>query len=310
MIQTIEEPLNSNKLIGLVNHFEYLYKLFINKSFPNAMLISGDKGIGKFTLINHFLNYVFDKKNYNLNEKIIDLNSNIYKRILSNNFENIIYLKNTIDKKIKIDDVRNLKKILSMSSFDKNQRFIIIDDVELLNINALNALLKLIEEPTQNNYFILINNQQNNLLETVSSRCFINKIFIKELDRLYIINELINYHKIEKVLNFNSSKISPGKYLIFNSLCLEHKINPNQNYIENINKLLLLYKKKKDKRFFDLSIFFTEQFFYTLYLKKIAPINLINQNKINTIKELNDYVNYNLNLNILLNSIENKINYE
>ena len=40
-----------------------------------------------------------------------------------------------------------------------HDRFIIFDDVELFNHNSLNALLKLIEEPTKKNYFLLINNK-------------------------------------------------------------------------------------------------------------------------------------------------------
>ena len=64
-------------------------------------------------------------------------------------------------KSIKVDDIRNLKsKILQSSIIDKD-RFIILDDVELFNINSLNALLKIIEEPNKKNYFILINNKQN-----------------------------------------------------------------------------------------------------------------------------------------------------
>ena len=45
-------------------------------------------------------------------------------------------------------------------------RFIIFDDVEYLNNNCVNALLKTIEEPIEINHFVLINNQNNNILET------------------------------------------------------------------------------------------------------------------------------------------------
>ena len=118
MVHTIEDPLNSIKLIGFDGHFDYLHKLLKNNSFPNTMLISGNKGLGKFTLINHFLNYIFDENNYNLNEKIISSSSIVYKKILNKNFDNIIFLKNSIDKKIKIEDIRKIKKILSMSSLN------------------------------------------------------------------------------------------------------------------------------------------------------------------------------------------------
>ena len=51
------------------------------------------------------------------------------------------------------------------------KRFVILDDVEVFNKNSLNALLKLIEEPGESNYFILINNSTKDLIETIKSRC-------------------------------------------------------------------------------------------------------------------------------------------
>ena len=35
-----------------------------------------------------------------------------------------------------------------------------MDDIEMFSTNSLNALLKLIEEPTKLNYFIFINNKK------------------------------------------------------------------------------------------------------------------------------------------------------
>ena len=37
-----------------------------------------------------------------------------------------------------------------------SDRFIVLDDIELFNVNSLNALLKIIEEPSKKNYFILL----------------------------------------------------------------------------------------------------------------------------------------------------------
>ena len=53
----------------------------------------------------------------------------------------------------------------------ENKRFVILDDVEMFNLNSMNALLKIIEDPGPDNYFILINNKSKPLLETIKSRC-------------------------------------------------------------------------------------------------------------------------------------------
>ena len=70
----------------------------------------------------------------------------------------------------KVDDIRSLKKKVFQTNISDNERFIILDDIELFNINSLNALLKLVEEPTKNNHFILINNQSKKLIDTIKSR--------------------------------------------------------------------------------------------------------------------------------------------
>ena len=55
--------------------------------------------------------------------------------------------------KVKVEDIRNLKNKIYQSTILDKDRFIIFDDIELFNINSLNALLKTIEEPNKNNFF-------------------------------------------------------------------------------------------------------------------------------------------------------------
>ena len=42
-----------------------------------SIMLSGKKGQGKCTLVNHFLAYTFDFKNYDLNRTTINNNSNL-----------------------------------------------------------------------------------------------------------------------------------------------------------------------------------------------------------------------------------------
>ena len=49
-------------------------------------------------------------------------------------------------------------------------------------------LLKLIEEPSENNYFILINNGRKKLIETIKSRAIETKIFLKtKVKKIYFL---------------------------------------------------------------------------------------------------------------------------
>ena len=60
--------------------FKFLINLYNDKKFPRIIMISGKKGLGKFTLVNHFLNYVFAKDSYDLNKQSFDINSSFYKK--------------------------------------------------------------------------------------------------------------------------------------------------------------------------------------------------------------------------------------
>ena len=51
-------PINSLELFGLNEYFSNFVKLYKNNRLPKVILLSGEKGIGKFTLIFHFINYV------------------------------------------------------------------------------------------------------------------------------------------------------------------------------------------------------------------------------------------------------------
>ena len=146
-------PKNSVNLYGLQKNFLFLSSLYSNKRLPKVLMLSGAKGSGKSTLINHFLFSIFDEKNYD-NKKFNLLSDSIfYNQFIGNIFQNIIYLKGSEFKGIKIDDIRNLKSKILQTTIIKKDRFIILDDIELFNINSLNTLLKIIEEPSKNNYF-------------------------------------------------------------------------------------------------------------------------------------------------------------
>ena len=159
------------KLYGLEKYFQILVDLYNKKKFPKVLLLSGHKGIGKASLINHFLIKIFDNEAYTLNNNTIEDNNKIYKSIINQTNQNIFFLKNNESNLIKLDDIRALKDRVFKSTFNNLNRFFIIDDIEKLSINCSNALLKIIEEPNKNDYFILINNQQNHLIDTISSRC-------------------------------------------------------------------------------------------------------------------------------------------
>ena len=56
---------NSLNLFNLLKNFEFLKSLYIKNKLPNVLMLSGKKGSGKSTIINHLMYFIFDKKSYN-----------------------------------------------------------------------------------------------------------------------------------------------------------------------------------------------------------------------------------------------------
>lgn len=70
---------------------------------------------------------------------------------------------------IKIESARSVVQKLSLSTLGR-ARVVIVDEVQQLSLQAANALLKVIEEPPQQTYFILITSNQESVLKTLRSR--------------------------------------------------------------------------------------------------------------------------------------------
>ena len=123
---------NSLQLFGFEKKFDFLRSLYLKDKLPKVLMLSGKKGTGKSTLINHFLFSIFDKQNYNKENYTLSSSSILYKKFKDNMFHNIIYVKGSDFKSLKVDDIRNLKLIIQQSSIINKDRFIILDDVGFL----------------------------------------------------------------------------------------------------------------------------------------------------------------------------------
>ena len=103
--------------------------------------------------------------------------------------------------------------------------------------------------------------------------------------------------------------LTPGIFLRYNFLCAENNITNDLDYLIKIEKLLSLYKKSKNKSFINLSIFFTNLYFYNLVLKDSKNIFLYDNIKKKIIYHINNFLVYNLNLNNILNIINSYFKY-
>ena len=81
------------------------------------------------------------------------------------------------DKQIKVEKVRDVIEWATKSSVLGGIKLCLICAADDLNVQAQNALLKVLEEPPKGTFFCLVSNRPLSLLPTVRSRCQItNKL--------------------------------------------------------------------------------------------------------------------------------------
>lgn len=75
-----------------------------------------------------------------------------------------------LDKAVGIDEVRQITRLNSLSATLGRGRLICLAEVEHLNLNAANALLKTLEEPNPGVHFLLFTRNFDSILPTIQSR--------------------------------------------------------------------------------------------------------------------------------------------
>jgi len=75
------------------------------------------------------------------------------------------------DKPIRVDQVRELMEFIGRTAQQGGAKVVLIDPAEAMNLNAANALLKSLEEPSGDTRLLLISHQPSRLLATIRSRC-------------------------------------------------------------------------------------------------------------------------------------------
>jgi DNA polymerase-3 subunit delta' len=72
---------------------------------------------------------------------------------------------------IKVDQVRELCRRLSLKSNEARVRVAVLEEAQTLNPEAGNTLLKILEEPPARTLFVLLARQSSEILPTIVSRC-------------------------------------------------------------------------------------------------------------------------------------------
>jgi DNA polymerase-3 subunit delta' len=121
---------------------------------------------------------------------------------------------------ISIERIRELRRISSYKSLEGKGRVIIIVDAERMTLEAANALLKILEEPPQKMYLLLVSSKANLLLPTITSRCQLIKfdpLTVEEIEEA-----LIERTAVQRSQALLSARLAAGSYRRALELLDEH----------------------------------------------------------------------------------------
>ena len=196
-----------------------------------------------------------------------------------------------IKKNIDINQIRNLILTLNKSSFNSKPRFVLIDNIELLNINSVNALLKILEEPNDNIYFILINNNKK-ILPTLKSRCLNYKIHLTSSQSFDITNKILGENFMYLINDqFINNYSTPGLILNLLNFSNNNNIDLKNTNLKDFIKMILTEKKYKKDQFIKHLLYSIIEIYFrnNVSIKDIKLLNIQNYflNKINNTKIFN-----------------------
>ena len=303
------EPFNQSKLFGLDTHLLELIRLYKSNKYPNKLLLSGSKGIGKSTLAYHLINYVLSEAEdhkYDIENFKINTESVTFKTILNKSNMNLITIDVNSDKKsIDITQIRELITNLNKSSLNDKPRFVLIDNIELLNVNSINALLKILEEPNENIYFILINNNKK-ILPTLISRCINYKINLSNKECLEVSNQLLGV-ELHKLINSDliNYYFTPGNIYYLIKFANKHNCNLLDLDLKKFLKIIIKENHYKKDPIMKYMIFQFIEFYF-------RKLNFSFSKKINDkysyfLKRISDTKNFNLDEESLFIEFEEEI---
>ena len=259
----------SKKISTFKKEINFIFNLYVNRKLPQTVLFTGEKGIGKLNVAYHLINFILSKdedNEYCITTNKINPNNKTY-NLLINNIHPNLFLISLKDKKknIEIEQIKNMKNFLNITSFNNKPKIVLIDGCEYLNLSSSNSLLKSLEENINNVFFILVHDIKKNLLTTIKSRCIQFKFFLNNEDCKKKINEILDNQFNNLSSDFKNKYISPPFFKNLLEYCNKNNLQINDINLNNLLSDILKKKDYKKNEFVSKNFFLLVQLF--LYKK-------------------------------------------
>ena len=138
---------------------------------------------------------------------------------------------------ISVEESTNVLKDLSLKPYESETRIMLIWMPEKMNIQAANKLLKIIEEPPQKTFFLLVAESTENMLPTVLSRTQLLKVPRNSDQEVlnYLTNRGVEQGKAKMISNLVDGNINEALQLA------EHVEDSEQNTLNFVHWMRLCF---------------------------------------------------------------------
>ncbi|MBZ1356193.1 MAG: DNA polymerase III subunit [Candidatus Nealsonbacteria bacterium] len=198
-------------IIGHKKQRDLFTKMIANNRIPHALLFSGYEKIGKRSIAINLAKSLICE---NVNGPCMNCNACL---LSEKGVHPDLIIVSSLKKEIIIDQIRELSRQLSFKPYSSSVKVAIIDDAHLMNQQAQNSLLKLLEEPGDSSVIILVSDHPEILLPTIRSRVQIVKFFPVDKNEIRSHLKSANCQEdlIEGIVSFSFGKPGVALDLLF-----------------------------------------------------------------------------------------------
>lgn len=228
-------------ILGNEHIVEHFKKAIENNKISHAYIINGEKGMGKRTVAKAFaMTLLCEEKG-----TVPCMKCHSCVQALTDNNPDLIMITPDKPTTLSIDHIRQtLVNDVELKPYSNSHKVYIVEDAELMNNAAQNAILKTIEEPPEYAVIILLTTNIFALLQTVLSRCV--KLDMQPLKKEVVKKYLMEKEKVvdyqaDIAVSFAGGNL--GKAI---------ELSKSQDFAEMLDEVIQLLRYIKDMQAYEV----------------------------------------------------------
>lgn len=240
----MREPDERKGFAGIVGHRDvvgHLQNAIRTGKVSHAYIIGGEKGSGK-RLISAIFAMTLQCQEHGTEPCQVCTSC---RKMLSGNHPDVIYVTHEKPNTVSIDDIREqLVDDISIKPYESRYKIFIVDDASMMSPQAQNALLKTIEEPPAYAVILLLAENPDILLPTITSRCVTLRLkpVSDEEMKDYLMHQMhVPDYQAEIEASFAQGNIGKAK-----------KAAESRDFMESVEYCIRIMKKAKQMEIYEL----------------------------------------------------------